>query len=100
MALILSRQIGQVIFANEHQVTLVSHNLTPTGDKVATVVVKSPDGKEVESTLSLKEDNRAVISSEPYAAVSLGNCTKNAARLRFHGERDEVTFLRAEIKGD
>lgn len=99
MALILSRQVGQVVYANETTVTVTDHNMVG-GDKVATISIGYPDGSTKEEQLSLNNDNRVTISSEPYAAVSLGGCTKHAARLRFHGDKEEVTFLRAELKGE
>ncbi|MGI4991053.1 hypothetical protein ACRXCV_00355 (plasmid) [Halobacteriovorax sp. GFR7] len=102
MALVLGRRDGESVIAEtkdgiEVVVTLLSHRYNGR-DKVAIIRVDYENGDQVEHDLSKNEANVAEICSSPYVGVSLMDAQRNQTRLAFHGTKEDVTFLRREVK--
>lgn len=102
MALVLGRRDGEVVYAELKNgdtitLTLLSHHYTGS-DKVALIKAEQEDGSDKEYELSHKQGNVVEVNKDPYVGISLKDATKVSASLTFHGSRDEVTFLRKEVK--
>lgn len=99
MALVLSRKVGEVVYANDVALKVLAH-YAQNGDKLATVEATYPDGSTQTAKLTVNSGNRMVITTEPYAAVELSYANRHCVRLRLYGEKGDVLFLRAELKGE
>lgn len=101
MALVLGRKIGEVVYAetkngNTIEITLLSHRHNGS-DKLALVKASYENLDEDEHEL-VEGGTEAVLCSNPYIAVGLQSAGRRGVRLAFHGHKDEVTFLRKEVK--
>ena len=100
MALVLTRKVNEIVWANDVQVVVMHHEMVE-GVKQVTLKAIYPDDTEVEGTIPKSQDVKFVLSraGDPDMSVTLSDASKQGVRLAFHGDRDTVLFLRDELKG-